>query len=335
MESINIDNIIENIYATVESHRLDGEGRYARWLWQSEGNGRELGINEYGCADAANILYTIGKFPNTSEKREAWIKALQDFQNPQTGLFKEPTHHFIHTTAHCVAALELFDAKPLYPMTELKKYADKEGLYNLLENLDWENAPWPQSHQGAGIYASMVLTDSVDDKWEEDYFAWLWDNADPETGLWKKGAVKEGNAPVYHSMGGGFHYLFNLEYKHMPLRYPEKMIDTCIELYENHQIGSNFAKAINFIELDWVYCITRASRQTPHRFDDCRRVLKHFTKVYIEFLNSIDVKTHDMFNDLHMLFGAVCCLAELQQALPGLLKTKKPLKLVLDRRPFV
>ena len=40
-------------------------------------------------------------------------------------------------------------------------------------------------------------------------------------------------------------------------------------------------------------------------------------------------------NDLHMLFGALCCLAELQQALPGRLGTGRPLKLVPDRRPFI
>ncbi len=27
------------------------------------GEGKDLGPNEYGCADAANILYTIGGFP--------------------------------------------------------------------------------------------------------------------------------------------------------------------------------------------------------------------------------------------------------------------------------
>ena len=46
-------------------------------------------------------------------------------------------------------------------------------------------------------------------------------------------------------------------------------------------------------------------------------------------------EVHDGFNDLHMLFGSVCALAELQLALPGIIVTEKPLKLVLDRRPFI
>jgi hypothetical protein len=35
------------------------------------------------------------------------------------------------------------------------------------------------------------------------------------------------------------------------------------------------------------------------------------------------------------LFGAVCALAELQRALPGEIRSERPLRLVLDRRPFI
>ena len=38
---------------------------------------------------------------------------------------------------------------------------------------------------------------------------------------------------------------------------------------------------------------------------------------------------------MHRLFGSICALAELQAALPGELRSDKPLKLVLDRRPFI
>ena len=328
--TFNIDSLIQKIYDTVESHRIE-EGKYARWLWQNEKGNRELGVNEYGCADAANILYTIGRFPAESEKKDAWIAALQDLQDPTTGLFTECTHHPIHTTAHCTAAIELFDAKPRYPLTDLMQYTTKEGLYGLLEGLDWLNKPWPQSHQGAGIYASMVLTETVDNQWVDDYFAWMWNNADPETGMWKKNSI----APAYQIMAGTFHYLFNHEHAHRPLRYPEKFIDSMLDMYNNKEIGSKFGEGIGFIDIDWVYCINRATRQTSYRYDECKKALEDFAQGYIEYLNSIDVKTHDGFNDLHMLFGTTCCLAELQQALPGMIRTTKPLKLVLDRRPFI
>ena len=229
-------------------------------------------------------------------------------------------------------------------MYDLQKYANKEGLYKLLENLDWDARPWPESHQGAGIYASLKLTDAVGLEWERDYFKWLWENQDSETGFWKKGIIENATAPLYHFMGGSFHYLFNMEYARQTLRYPEKMIDTCLALYQNQQIGDKggnsyqadqFGKYIGFLEIDWVYCLTRAGRQTTYRHDDIKCALRKFAGEYIDWLYSLDVVTHEGFNDLHMLFGTTCALAELQQELRGELETKKPLRLVLDRRPFI
>ena len=332
----NIDELISRIKATVENHRLEQEGAYARWLWQDEKNSRELGINEYGCADAINLLYTINEFPRDFKSRENLIKVLQSLQDPETGLFKEKTHHFIHTTAHCTAALELLDARPLYSFRGLEEYKSVEGLIQLLEGLNWEKSPWAGSHQGAGIYAALKLNEEIDSQWEKAYFDWLWENADRQWGFWKKGIIGcPETAPMYYYLAGGFHYMFNLEYAKQPLRYPEKIIDTCLALYDNNQIKSNFGQGIGFIDVDWIYTITRPLRQSGYRREDCITVLRKFAGEYLDWMYDIDYKSHDGFNDLHLLFGTSCALAELQTALPGEIQTTKPLRLVLDRRPFI
>lgn len=333
MQVTNIEPIIEKIRRTVNTHRL-GEGQYARWIWQNAKGNRNLGVNEYGCADAANILYTIGDFIGDADKREKWIKTLQSMQNSETGMFVEATHQTLHTTAHCIAALELFDAQPQYEIT--KKYRSVESLYELLDNLDWENYPWTESHNGAGIFAIMNITGNASEEWNNAYFRWLWDHTDAETGM--IGTPEKRGVKHFEYMAGTFHYLFNLEYAKMPLRYPEKLIDTCLWMYENienGELGSSFLNKIAFIQVDWVYCITRALRQCGYRYDDCIKMLEDFAEKYIDYLMKLDETKADDFNDLHLLFGCVCCLAELQQALKGKIKTKKPLKLVLDRRPFI
>ena len=331
----NIDELILHIRETVDNHRLSQEGAYCRYLWQDEKNSRKMGLNEYGCADAINLLYTINEFPRDLKCRENHIKVLLSLQDPETGLFREHTHHFIHTTAHCTAALELLDARPLYAFTGLEQYKTVEGLYQLLDNLAWEDAPWPASHQGAGIYAALKLNDETYPEWEKAYFDWLWENEDSETGFWKKGTIGQGKAPLYHYFAAGFHYMFNLEYARMPLHYPEKIIDTCLELYHNKEIQSGFGREIGFIDIDWIFAITRSLRQSGHRREDCMAALREFADGYLDWLYSIDYKSHEKFNDLHALFGAGCALAELQSALPGEIRTAKPLRLVLDRRPFI
>lgn len=341
----NIDELIGRIKETVDSHFLGQEGQYCRWLWEDPTGEKErkLGLNEYGCADAANILYTIHEFPSDPEKRKEWVEVLQSMQNPQTGLFEEGTHHPIHTTAHCAAALELFDAKPLHPLTALKEQMTPDGIRAFLEELEWADVPWKASHKGAGIYAAMVLTDSVNLEWERAYFDWLYENQDPKTGMWRVGCVDEGTASPHAYVGGSFHYLFNIEYAKRPIKYAKEMVDRCLYLYENNMMGDKigthdndlFGRYVSFLEMDWIYTISRASRRANYRQEECKQVIRDFAKGYIDWLYSVDHRTHDSFNDLHKLFGTCCSLAELQQYLVGEFETTKPLRLVLDRRPFI
>lgn len=329
---MNINGIIQKAEEIVARHRIS-EGVYSRYLWQNQKGTRKLGVNEYGCADATNILYTIGRFESCPEKRKHWVQALQQMQNPETGLFTEATHHPIHTTAHCIAALELFDARPLYPLAALMPYLDFANLHQMLEKLNWDYNPWTSSHQGAGLYAAMAITETCDAAWEEDYFSWLKEHADPVTGLGLKN--RRGDAPLCHQLYGWFHYMFNHEYAHRPIPHPEQLIDSCLAMYDQHQLQDVFGKAIGFREIDWVFALNRASRLTPYRFAEIKERLRDFASSYLPWLDSLDPMTDDGLNDLHQLFGAMCAVAELQIALPGEIKSDKPLKNVLDRRPFI
>lgn len=327
-----LDPLIKKIADCVERHRLS-VGCYARWLWQNSKNNRNLARNEYGCADAANILYTIGRFPADPAERAEWVRNLQEMQEPETGLYHEPTHFHYHTTAHCSAALELFDAKPLYKIPSYERFTTKEGLYELFEKeVLWSENPWRYSHIGAGILPCLTNTDMVGLEWKNHYFQWLWDHNDPETGFFTYGDLS--HIPLYKHMGGAFHYIFNHEAEHRPLRYPEKIIDSCLALMKEPD-PEHFLRGCNFLEIDLVYCLTRAMRQTPHRFHEAKKALEEFAALFIAMMDGLDPLTDESFNDLHTLFGAVCCLAELQSALPGQLLTTKPLRLVLDRRPFI
>jgi hypothetical protein len=266
-----------------------------------------------------------------------WINTLQGLQNKENGLFEELTHHPIHTTAHCIAALELFEAKPRYPLLDLAELRQPHEMVSFLDSLNWRGNPWRESHRGAGLYAALVLAGEVNLEWEDRYFTWLWEEEDPQTGFWRKGRVGDVEAgetvSVFPHLAGSFHYLFNHEYAHRPLHYPQAMIDTCLTIYRDglYPLGNR----IGFAEIDWVFCLTRALRQSGHRFTEVHAALIDFMKRYIPFLLEVDTDTDDDFNDLHLLFGLSCCLAELQQALPGSIRTQKPLKLVLDRRPFI
>lgn len=332
--------VVEASLNTINAVRL-GCGRYTRWLGRErEKQGCEgLTLNPYGCADAANILYTLGHFPSEQKERDAWVQTLQKMQDTESGLFHENTHHTYHVTAHCAAALELFDARPLHPLRALE-YLDSPGaLEQFLTGLAWVTGPWNASHQGAGVFAARVICGEASADWEERYFVWLWRETDPVSGFWRSGAVNApDSAPLFHHLAGSFHYLFNHEHARRPLRFAESMIDTCLRIRSEKQ-WKPLGAAIGFAEIDWVYCLTRATRQCGHRFAEVSTVLREFAMEYCDFLLELvqtsQVRGVPPFEDVHLLFGTLCALAELQMALPGVIRTQRPLHLVLDRRPFI
>ncbi len=333
MQTIDLDPFLDRVRAIVARAAL-APGRYRRYV-RITGEDRDGAMNPYGCADAINLLATLGELPRDPSWRQAAAAALQDMQDDD-GLFREGTHHPIHCTAHCLAALFLVEAGARLPLTGLAPYATPEAIGGFLDQLDWGN-PWGASHQGAGIYAALLLAGEATPAWQEAYFAWLWDETDAATGFWRSGRVQPlqhgGHLTRFPHLAGSFHYLFNHEHARRPLRHPEAWIDTCLAIRREDPI--QLGRWVGFAEIDWVYCLTRAQRQTGHRWGEVRQALEEFAPGYVAMLLARDAG-HDVdLNDLHKLFGAVCCLAELQAALPGRLRSAVPLHLVLDRRPFI
>jgi hypothetical protein len=334
---IDLRPFVESVRAIVARHRLDAPGRYRRYTiagTDETGAPCELGANPYGCADAANLLYTIGDLPSDPEERAGWVASLRGLQDPATGLFRERTHHEIHTTAHCLGALELFDARPAHPLAALAPLRDPDRLAAFLDGLDWKGAPWSEAHRGAGLWAALENAGESDAAFSESYFAWLSAEVDPATGLLRRGCVDPSPAGgVFPHLAGSFHYLFDFEHAKQPWPHAAALVDTCLAIRATGVFP--LARHVWFADVDWVYCLSRGLRQSDHREAEARRALDAFAAEYASFLLGLDPERDEGLDDLHRLLGAVCALAELQRAAPGVLASDPPLRLVLDRRPFI
>ncbi|NJK93061.1 MAG: hypothetical protein HC904_15320 [Blastochloris sp.] len=211
------------------------------------------------------------------------------------------------------------------------------AMENFLDQLAWTTDPWSASHQGAGVFAARVITGEADAAWQRRYFQWLDQEVDEVTGFWRRGSVAWSphaqGKPIFHHLAGSFHYLFNQEWARWPLRHPAAMVDSCLRLWnENHW---SLGQGLGFAEIDWIYCLNRAWRQSGHRTDEVVDTLETMATFFVTRLHQRLNVEPVPFPDLHSLFGTLCALAELQSALPGRLRSEKPLKLVLDRRPFI
>lgn len=73
--------------------------------------------------------------------------------------------------------------------------------------------------------------------WKQCYFDWLSTHCDPETGIGLEGC--HGKSELYALLNGWFHYLFNYSYARVPFPYAERLIDSCIEMYRNHELSDS------------------------------------------------------------------------------------------------
>ena len=67
MVRLNINPILEKIKSLLERHKV-AVGQYSRWIGRDDAGKPVLRVDEYGCADAANILYTLNSFPKDPKR---------------------------------------------------------------------------------------------------------------------------------------------------------------------------------------------------------------------------------------------------------------------------
>ncbi len=336
-KSIDIEPIVQAAVHAVTQARL-APGVYARFLGGQRARRPQGGAaNPYGTAAAACILHAAGHMPGERAERDAFIAIMRAGQSKQTGLFSEPHHNTTHATAYMLAALELFDAPALVAPLALQPLLAPGAIEALLDGLDWKK-PWGASHQGAGAFAALFISGVATPAWQERYFSWLWNEQDPVTGLWRKGMLRDAGQPegavLFDALAASFHYLFNHVAARRPLRYPEAMIDSALRVRKENLYPA-LGGGVGFAELDWLYCMTRPLRQCGHRHAEVLAELRAFTHGYAHKLLELVARAPTPFEDLHALNGTMAALAELQQTLPGLLRSERPLKLTLDRRPFI
>lgn len=332
--SMNFEDYVRFVKARLREYRV-ADGRYQRHILRT-GHETEGRADAYGTADAANILYTLGELPGEGEARRALSDGIKSFQDPLSGIFVDPTHSDYHTTAHCIAALELFDLRPDHKLRFLAPLVAEPGnLETFLDQLDWMN-PWQASHDGAGVAAALALSGEAGQDWFDRYFGWLDAEVDTETGWWRRGRMLPTSEYPgrFGNLAGSFHYHFNYYYFRRPLPYAERVIDSCLNLYADG-LADLCIKTVGFKDIDWIFCLNRALRQTGHRRQEAVAALAVVAARALERLSDRSHLESEEFDDLHNIFGGLCAVAELQLALPGRIRTERPLRFVLDRRPFI
>jgi hypothetical protein len=202
----------------------------------------------FGSIDAAMIRVIMGedlcKTVDPAERQE-WADCINSFQN-EDGSYSGGLSHIYHTNGNAVGALSVLRMKHRYSTKGLyKPFETAETLRTWLHTeIDWKENQWRDSQKFRGGPHMFYFTSWAANDWKEALFEWLDRNLDPATGRWTKSAPAKN---LRTHIGGGSHIWPIYEHTGHPFPYPEKIIDSILELA--HRNGS-FGKIGSFIHAD-------------------------------------------------------------------------------------
>jgi hypothetical protein len=326
---IDVQPFVDWIRAVYEpSVRVGGRvGHYAR---QPDVEAIDL----YGVADLACVLYTIGHLAPDEHERMEWADAFATFQTDD-GSFIEaaPTHDRLHSTAFTLAAMELLGLQPRRPLTIIEQYADAATIEPFLSELDWRSDVYMGSHRGAGLGSIMSLDARPKPGWFDTFFGALDQRFDPANGLLGEGKPAIGDLD---QIGGTFHYHFLYEWHHRRMPFPRARIDAVLGLQQAN--GFWTADSRLWVTLDAMYLLTRTVEGCGYRradVDDAVWAAAQAVDTQILAREHRD-ECFGWYLGAHSLTAATAIVAEAQRyAGAERVRTDRPLRLVLDRRPFI
>jgi glycosyltransferase involved in cell wall biosynthesis/SAM-dependent methyltransferase len=223
----------------------------------------------------------------SQDERNALRAYLQDMQQEETGLFRDPlldthpvtssTHdeeYLLHQmTYFAIQALDALGARPRLPLRFMERFAEPVSLTAWLEGLNWADA-WLQSNRVMFVLAFLIYGAEVerDPSAPSRYHAvldWLERAQDPETGLW---GIRQG-ASVLNAMAAAYHFLPFFEYVHRPICSLNALIDSTLTLQQPDGLFAPGPGGGACEDLDAIDVLTLAGKYTSHRSPEISGVL--------------------------------------------------------------
>ncbi len=289
-------------------------------------------IDALSCADFAVIDYTVGPWPLSGSERDARVKILQGFQATPSGLFEGgdagppvedlPVADPYCRTGYFVSALELLGARPLHPIRAMDGLRTPSGIDEFLDGIDWSR-PCLEPCRAASAAACFAITGDVGPEWFERFFARL----AREVGARKGGAPPDG-AALYEA--------YALMAIHERFRAPLPRTADAVRMVLGLQRPEGLfdESGPGWPDLAAAFVLERGLRRSGEARAEVLAACEKLLRAAAGRL--ADAEFRDSFADCpHRAAGAVSLLAILAEALPGAIRSRRPLRLFTERRLFV
>lgn len=213
------------------------------------------------------------------------IKFLQDFQNPDTGLFSDSsicpekkTNHNEDYIQHqqtdfAQLALSVLNVKPKYQYQFLNKYKSLTYIDNWFFKLNWAD-PWLVSNKIMFILNFFIYEDEKANKIYIDHIIKLLiKTQNKSNGYWSLD-----NAVSFHNqMAGAYHFLFYFTYLKIEPKYINRIIDSTLSIQDHDGLFNYFGGGGSCDDLDAIDILCRSTFYTNYKYDG---ILKALSKSY-------------------------------------------------------
>ncbi len=203
------------------------------------------------------------------------------------------------TTTICQQALDALGAAPPPAREFPKHWCNVDGLINYFESFPWKN-PWLDSNRV--MFALSQLCHESDRHQQPELLKivdvaldWLDAHQSPETGLWQG----EHEVSLTNAMAATFHFTFYYGYRHRPLQYVDRIIDSCLSLQQPHGLFSGNAIGQTCLDYDVLDLLAKATLATDYRSDDVQEAMMRAYNALLKLYNPADGGFADCKEQLH------------------------------------
>lgn len=193
------------------------------------------------------------------------------------------------TTTLCQQALDALSAPPPPVRDWASDQRIQPGITHYFNSLAWQDA-WMDSNPVMFLLSQLCHDAERHTRpdllnWVDQALDWLDAHQSPITGLW------QGPHPValVNAMAATFHFTFFYLYRGRPIRYLERIIDSCLSLQQSHGLFSE-GQAIGQTCLDYdaIDLLAKASTATSYRADDVNAAMQRAHEALLRLYNPHD-----------------------------------------------
>lgn len=257
-------------YAGLLDKLRDKVHHWTESLWDADRDGfrqnAQIGVNLMSTTDVAWIRYAVNDPDLYGNHREAWVRWLQNVQDPKTGAVRYDPRQggLVHSNGHAlwqtVRALNILGAElPHFPHY-LRGVMSVEGLEAWFDAVDWESR---QSNHHEVLGLVPLLTNLNDPAWTETFYRKIAEQQNPDNGGFPRSKLNVSRTFAYT--------VLHRAVDRLPPR-PEKIVDSMLAL---HEANGFWQSEPGFATMDAAYILVRLPPLLKHRRAEATRALAH------------------------------------------------------------